>query len=66
MPVASDERVDSYDGFRMDSVHVDANTAEISGESKCSHCAKPMVLDIPASVQAKMDFLELVEEEKEK
>ena len=73
VPVEDATPVKSYDGFRLDSVDFESNTAEscdseinfVSGSS-CSHCAKPLIFDMSARIQAKQDFIEMVEEDSKK
>ena len=61
--------VRSYDGFKvgdpevMNSFKDGSNSFSemITGSSSCSHCAKPLIYDMSARIQAKQDYIDMIE-----
>ena len=61
--------VRSYDGFRVSDPSVISSFEDGSSFSKmltgqsssCTHCAKPLIYDMSARIQAKQDYINMLE-----
>ena len=74
---ATDAMVRSYDGYRLDTPTVETQNDDCDdsktfnqmltgseNQAQCMHCAKPLIFDMSARIQAKQDYIEMLEAEK--